>query len=102
MLSRYLEANGMTQLRARLLDTLNREIDPSGRDLMIGPSYFMKQDADSDDGLYRIWKYELLPLLEEHYYGRLERAQVHAQFGLDAILRRASLPAGESGDPTQG
>lgn len=102
MLSRYLEANSMSQLRSRLLDTLNREIDPSGRDLMIGPSYFMKQDADSEDGLYRIWKYELLPLLEEHYYGRLERAQVHAQFGLDSILRRASLPAGESSDLLQG
>ncbi|WP_052207537.1 McrB family protein [Sinomonas humi] len=93
MLSRYLTANGMSQLRAQLLDTLNKEIDPSGRDLMIGPSYFMKRDADSEDGLSRIWKYELLPLLEEHYYGRLERAQVHAQFGLEGIRRRATISA---------
>lgn len=89
MLSRYLLANGKPPLNAHLLEALNREIDPSGRDLMIGPSYFMRDEADTDRGLQRIWRYELLPLLEEHYFGELDRTQVHARFGLDAIRRKA-------------
>ena len=44
------------------------------RDFQIGPSYLMRDDADTDEGLERIWVYDILPLLEEHYYGRLDRA----------------------------
>ena len=29
-----------------------------------------------------------LPLLEEHYYGRLTRAEVHERFGLAALRRK--------------
>ncbi|HSL37989.1 MAG TPA: hypothetical protein VK883_14300, partial [Arthrobacter sp.] len=56
--------------------------------LMIGPSYFMKPSAQTPKGLRRIWKYELMPLLEEHYHGQLNRAQLEERFGLDQLLDR--------------
>ena len=89
MLASFLKANGHSIERAELLNALNAEIEDQDRDLKIGPSYLMKADAATPSGLDRIWKYEILPLLEEHYYGRLTRNEVHARFGLDAL--RASL-----------
>lgn len=89
VLASFLAANGQDGERAALLAALNSEIEDHDRDLKIGPSYLMKPDAAMPGGLERIWKYEILPLLEEHYYGRLTRDEVHARFGLDAL--RASL-----------
>ena len=94
MLARYLEAHGKDPLRARLLDALNTELEAGDRDLMVGPSYFMKEHAETDIGLERIWRYELLPLLEEHYFGRLSREQVHERFGLAAIRKKAARSVG--------
>ncbi|MET4145487.1 AAA family ATPase [Arthrobacter sp. UYCo732] len=105
LLERFLKENGKPSLRADLLNALNNEIEDTNRDLMIGPSYFMKPHAETDEGLEEIWKYELLPLLEEQYFGRLKRDQVREKFGLAAMRRKAgadvgpvdlSLGAGES------
>jgi 5-methylcytosine-specific restriction protein B len=87
-LRRFLQARGLDTLNADLLDTLNDAIDDWDRDLMIGPSYFMKSAAQTPAGLRRIWKYELMPLLEEHYHGQLNRAQLEERFGLDQLLGR--------------
>lgn len=88
LLRRKLEADGASTEPADLLDALNAEMDESDRDLRIGPSYLMKDEALTPAGLDNIWRFDLLPLLEEHYYGRLTRAEVHDRFGL-AALRRA-------------
>lgn len=88
LLDRFLVAQSMDRRPALLLDALNQEIEAEDRDLMIGPSYFMKPDSVSDAGLKQVWKYELLPLLEEHYYGRMSRQEIHARFGLEAIARK--------------
>ena len=45
----------------------------------------MKPDAEREGGLDRVWEHSILPLLKEHYYGRLSRAQVRDRFGLAAI-----------------
>ncbi|MBG0738546.1 AAA family ATPase [Paeniglutamicibacter antarcticus] len=87
LLERYLAANHKPMLRAQLLNALNAEIEATNRDLMIGPSYFMKDHAETDRGLEQIWKYELLPLLEEQYFGRLSRQKVHEKFGLGAMRK---------------
>jgi 5-methylcytosine-specific restriction protein B len=87
-LLRFLEARQLDTTPALLLDALNGAIDEWDRDLMIGPSYFMKQAARTPAGLRRIWKYELMPLLEEHYHGQLTRAQLEERFGLDRLLER--------------
>lgn len=94
LLERFLIANGKPTLRADLLNALNGEIEETNRDLMIGPSYFMKPHAETDEGLEDIWKYELLPLLEEQYFGRLKRDQVREKFGLAAMRRKAGALTG--------
>lgn len=93
VLSAYLVAQGADDRRARLLDALNEGIDE--RDLQIGPSYLMKSSAATDSGLERIWKYDILPLLDDHFYGVRTPEQIRAQFGLDALLRKISgVPVG--------
>lgn len=87
-LLRFLQARNLDTTPALLLDALNDAIDEWDRDLMIGPSYFMKKAAQTPTGLRRIWKYELMPLLEEHYHGQLNRAQLQERFGLEQLLGR--------------
>ncbi|XAS68264.1 AAA family ATPase [Micrococcaceae bacterium Sec5.7] len=87
-LLRFLQARNLDTTPALLLDALNEAIDEWDRDLMIGPSYFMKKAAQTPAGLRRIWKYELMPLLGEHYHGQLNRAQLEERFGLEQLLGR--------------
>lgn len=90
VLTSWLSSNGQSMDRAKLLAALNAEIEEQDRDLRIGPSYLMRPEADSDAGLHRVWKHDIMPLLEEHYYGRLTRNEIHARFGLDAIRAAAT------------
>ncbi len=100
LLAKWLAANGKhADERAGLLAALNSEIGAEDRDYKIGPSYLMTPDAEHDGGLDRIWEYSILPLLEEHYYGRLGRRQVHERFGLAAIRGKAAGQAEPSAGP---
>lgn len=97
VLPAWLESGNHSQERAVLLQALNAAIEDQDRDLRIGPSYLMRAEAATDEGLERIWKHDIMPLLEEHYYGRLSRDQIHARFGLAAIRAsgaKAQAPAG--------
>ena len=87
VLRRHLEARGADTESADLLEALNSEMDDSDRDLRIGPSYLMRDEAQTDEGLEKIWQLDLLPLLDEHYYGRLTRSEVRERFGLEALRR---------------
>jgi 5-methylcytosine-specific restriction protein B len=80
--------------RAGLLAALNEAIGEEDRDFKIGPSYLMKPHVETPGGVERVWRHDLLPLLEEHYYGRLTRDQVRARFGLDALRKRQATLAG--------
>jgi 5-methylcytosine-specific restriction protein B len=95
LLRNWLTANHKDMERAHLLDALNEAIGKEDRDFKIGPSYLMTADVERDGGLARVWRYSILPLLEEHYYGRLGREQVQKRFGLDAIRARAELSAAD-------
>ena len=98
LLARWLAANGESPERAELLRALNEAIGPEDRDFKIGPSYLMRPGLDKPGRLERVWRHEILPTLEEHYFGRYSREQVHERFGLAAIRRR--LRASEaSGEP---
>ncbi|WP_108719161.1 McrB family protein [Miniimonas sp. S16] len=88
LLERWLEANLRPLERAALLRSLNAELGQENRDFQIGPSYLMRADAETEEGLQRIWRYDLLPLLEEQFYGRLSPAEIAERFGLDAVRRR--------------
>ena len=84
VLRRWLQEKGTGPEPAYLLDALNARIsDPSSR---IGPSYLMPADGDlSEERLKDIWRYEILPLLEEAYYG--EDRDLDAEFGIAALRR---------------
>lgn len=86
VLPNYLAAQHADSLRARLLSELNEGIDE--RDLQLGPSYLMKDAATSQSGLERIWRYDILPLLDDHFYGARTPERIREQFGLDALLAR--------------
>jgi MoxR-like ATPase len=91
VLKRFLERQKRNDGRDRLLKRLNERIEEQDRDFKIGPSYLMREEAGTDVGLGRIWRYDILPLLEEHYYGRLTRAQVHEQFGLESLKKSSDV-----------
>jgi 5-methylcytosine-specific restriction protein B len=95
VLESYLRANHKDVLRARLLNALNARIDE--RDLQIGPSYLMKSDAATRAGLEMIWKYDILPLLEDHYYGQRSPETIREHFGLDALLSEIAAAGGGIG-----
>ena len=100
-LSNWLTANDRhDDERAALLAALNDSIDDEqDHDFKIGPSYLMRPNLDTDAALERVWRYDLMPLLEEHYYGRLNRAQIRNRFGLAAI--RSRLAPGTDTAPGQ-
>ena len=85
-----LERSGRAS-QAALLAELNRAIGADRRDLHIGPSYLMRAEADTDAGRERIWKYDILPLLEEQFYDQLGRDEIRERFGYDAIKAAAGL-----------
>lgn len=81
LLSEWLKKEESSDLPARLLDELNRRLDDD--DYAIGPSYLMNADALSQSGLERIWKYSIMPLLDEHFFGRQGQTK---QFELSALM----------------
>jgi 5-methylcytosine-specific restriction protein B len=87
LLARWLERRGIEREPAEQLDRLNQAIDDP--DYAVGPSYLMTSRVAEPDHLERIWKYAILPLLEEHYYG--SGRDVNAEFGLDAIRRTPAV-----------
>lgn len=82
VLRRWLRHHGLPDTSARLLDQLNDLIDD--RDFRIGPSYLMRESIHSSSkGLERVWRHQILPLLEEHHYG--DGTDVFARYGLAAL-----------------
>jgi hypothetical protein len=94
VLGKFLTANHKPDdPRADLLAALNAAIEDTDRDFKIGPSYLMRPEAETEAGLDRIWRYDILPLLEEHYYGRTTRAEVHERFGLTNLRHTLNIAA---------
>ncbi|MFJ3311535.1 McrB family protein [Micrococcus endophyticus] len=79
---------------ARLLTALNNLIVDPQR--MVGPSYLMQPDAHTKGGLERIWESEILPMLEENFFGDDDVAE---RFGLDAV-RSSLAPVENAGTGT--
>lgn len=82
LLGRWLRQEGLPETAAHLLAELNSRI--ADRDFRIGPSYLMRRAIHEDPaGLARVWRTQILPLLEEHHYG--DGTDVAATYGLEAI-----------------
>ena len=64
LLSRWLAARELPNDGALLLDALNVRLSEADPDAAIGPSYLMRASVyDREDGLERVWEYEIMPLL---------------------------------------
>jgi 5-methylcytosine-specific restriction protein B len=86
LLGRWLAARELPGEAAVLLDLLNARL--ADADAAIGPSYLMKSSVYArPDGLERVWEYEIMPLLEDLFYGQPD---VAGQYGLSAL--RSMLP----------
>jgi 5-methylcytosine-specific restriction protein B len=96
VLASYLESVGASPERADLLAELNGQLTGKLREFQIGPSYLMRDEAATEAGLSRIWRYDILPLLEEQLYGTHDREQVHANFGLDTIRQAVAKKKGRA------
>ncbi|HLI38165.1 MAG TPA: AAA family ATPase [Streptosporangiaceae bacterium] len=90
LLARWLSADNLPNEPARLLDELNRRLGDA--DAAIGPSYLMKESVYArQDGLERVWQYEIMPLLEDLCYGQRDLAEA---YGLESLRKAvASSPA---------
>jgi len=88
LLSRWLDEHQLPQEAALLLDELNRRIADS--DAAIGPSYLMDEKIyQREDGIDRVWQYEIMPLLEDLFYGQRDLDEL---YGLPS-LRKAIAAA---------
>lgn len=87
LLARWLQQHELPNDSSLLLDELNERL--ADADAAIGPSYLMRQAVyERDDGLERVWKYEIMPLLEDLFYGQRD---LRERYGLET-LRRAMSP----------
>lgn len=93
LLARWSTEHGLGSTAAALLVELNKQIEDP--DFRIGPSYFMKSDkpdAHSPARLERIWRTAIIPLLQEHHYGRWDTVKRH--YELKSLLKTiGSTPA---------
>jgi 5-methylcytosine-specific restriction enzyme B len=96
LLQRWLEHRHLPTDAARLLRELNERIgDP---DFSIGPSYLMTERLAQPGVIERIWKYAILPLLQEQFFGTT--IDVEDKFGI-ATLRRATAGTAGGGGPAR-
>ena len=94
LLSRWLTARDLPMDAALLLDELNQRIEDS--DAAIGPSYLMDERIyQREDGLERVWQYQIMPLLEDLFYGQ---SDLDEHYGLPS-LRKAIAAASEHPEP---
>ncbi|WP_331723232.1 AAA family ATPase (plasmid) [Streptomyces sp. NBC_00111] len=97
LLARWLQARGLPDTAARLLDELNSRLGDADR--AIGPSYLMKPGVARPGGLDLIWRTQILPLLEDQLYGT--GVDVEAEYGLDSLRAAVAMPGPSAGFPSQ-
>lgn len=69
LLRRWLAREGHPASIASFVDDVNAELrDRLGEHLLLGPSFFMKDDL-SPEGLKRIWEHNVFPFFEELFWG---------------------------------
>lgn len=91
LLGRWLEMNNPAMAWVSdVVDHANRLL--GDRHLQIGPSHFMVEDLD-DVLLRQIWRYSIIPYVEEHFFDDPDRV---ADFELDVL--RSALPSGTVSD----
>jgi MoxR-like ATPase len=94
LLRRWLAANKPGQLwAADAVDAANELL--SDDHIAIGHSFFIEKDLD-DDFVREIWRFSILPTIEEHFFGEAERI---AAFDVDRLLAMGETDSeGEEAD----
>ncbi|MGH3292110.1 MAG: AAA family ATPase [Trebonia sp.] len=83
LLSRWLVKHDLPNDSGLLLEALNDRLGDA--DAAIGPSYLMRTSIyQRPDGLDRVWQYEIMPLLEDLFYGQ---ADLLDKYGLEGLRR---------------
>jgi len=83
LLTRWLASRNLPNEGALLLDLLNSRL--ADADAAIGPSYLMKDSIyRREDGLDQVWQYEIMPLLEDLFYGQRDLTEM---YGLDSLRK---------------
>jgi 5-methylcytosine-specific restriction protein B len=95
LLARWLARNNLPNEPARLLDALNARL--ADADVAIGPAYLMKKAIyERADGLERVWQYEIMPLLEDLFYGQRDLGE---QYGLAGLRKAIDAVPPDSPEP---
>jgi len=102
VLAEFAKRNKLTDDRVDLLQELNATMGQRGHDLHIGPSYLMRDGLHEPGALDLVWRYDILPLLHEHFYGSKSPEAIDQDFGLMSLRKRIEnrAKADESSDET--
>ena len=73
---------------ADVVELANRKL--SNKEAAIGPSYFMKKEGLDEEKLKRVWKYNVLPYIEEQLYGGTLKIEDFELDKLEDEVKRAS------------
>lgn len=94
LLRRWLVKQNQAEWPADLVDQVNDELEKElgHADLLIGPSYFMKEDLDPDR-MGSIWRYAIEPLMSDLFH--LDDKNIR-RFGWNEVYKRF----GPAGTPT--
>lgn len=92
MFQSWTQDKPMGQELKALLPVLNARIEEAAA--RIGPSYLMVEGMD-EARLAEIWRYEILPLLEEHHFG--DGTNVEHRYGLDALRGKTASTISDAG-----
>ncbi|HSH60123.1 MAG TPA: AAA family ATPase [Acidimicrobiales bacterium] len=86
LLQRWLEREGEPTEVAELVEMVNADLvrDLGGPHLQLGPSHFMKKGLD-DAALRRIWDYNVVPFIEDQFYGEPSRIR---EYEFDRVMAR--------------
>ncbi|WP_328524539.1 AAA family ATPase [Kribbella sp. NBC_00359] len=99
VLAAFAKRQQLTDDRVELLAELNLAMGQPGHDLHIGPSYLMRDGLDAPGALELVWRYDILPLLHEHFYGSKSPELIDEEFGLAGLRRRIAQRARAQGTP---
>ncbi|GIH24788.1 hypothetical protein Aph01nite_30980 [Acrocarpospora phusangensis] len=87
LLRRWLTRERLHAVPALLLEEVNRRLNDPDR--AVGPSYLMTSRVATQHGLELIWAAEILPLLEDQLYGKVD--DIEAEYGLPVLLTALGL-----------
>lgn len=99
VLAEFVRRRELTDDRVELLEELNMAMGHRGHDLHIGPSYLMRVGLEEPGALDLVWRYDILPLLHEHFYGTKSPEAIDQEFGLSSLRARIEHRTTPGGSP---